>query len=101
LGAIQREIDHAKRRFGLAEGCRVLSCYEAGRDGFWLHFAIGLLTPGVLRIASRANTVEVNGTMRQHDCKAVRGNEDLTSNEAASLTNHQDKQLASRSQIGA
>jgi transposase len=27
----------AKRKFGLPDTCRVLSCYEAGRDGFWLH----------------------------------------------------------------
>jgi transposase len=27
----------AKERFGLPGSARVLSCYEAGRDGFWLH----------------------------------------------------------------
>jgi transposase len=27
----------AKARCGLAPGARVHSCYEAGRDGFWLH----------------------------------------------------------------
>jgi transposase len=31
------EIAKAKQRFGLPEGTPVLSCYEAGRDGFWLH----------------------------------------------------------------
>jgi transposase len=31
------EIAQAKRRFGLAETAPVVSCYEAGRDGFWLH----------------------------------------------------------------
>jgi len=36
LVALQREIDLAKKRFNLA-AARVLSCYEAGRDGFWLH----------------------------------------------------------------
>jgi len=35
--AVLREIDRAKRRFGLPEEARVVSCYEAGRDGFWLH----------------------------------------------------------------
>lgn len=35
--ALQKEIAAAKKRFGLlAESC-VVSCYEAGRDGFWLH----------------------------------------------------------------
>ncbi len=31
------EIRRAKRRFGLAASTRVASCYEAGRDGFWIH----------------------------------------------------------------
>src|SRR5262249_33346233 len=32
-----REIDKAKARFGLPADAPVASCYEAGRDGFWLH----------------------------------------------------------------
>src|SRR5262249_2739442 len=31
------EIQKAKLRFGLPEDTPVLSCSEAGRDGFWLH----------------------------------------------------------------
>jgi transposase len=31
------EIRNAKRRFGLSDDAKVRSCYEAGRDGFWLH----------------------------------------------------------------
>jgi transposase len=31
------EIERAKKRFGLAAAAPVTSCYEAGRDGFWLH----------------------------------------------------------------
>ena len=31
------EVADAKERFGLASSSQVLSCYEAGRDGFWLH----------------------------------------------------------------
>jgi transposase len=34
---LEREIRSAKRRFHLPGDCRVLSCYEAGREGFWLH----------------------------------------------------------------
>ena len=34
--AILREIARAKARFGLSESAAVFSCYEAGRDGFWL-----------------------------------------------------------------
>ena len=31
------EIARAKRRLGLPEEAPVVSCYEAGREGFWLH----------------------------------------------------------------
>jgi transposase len=31
------EIASAKRRLKLPETAPVVSCYEAGRDGFWLH----------------------------------------------------------------
>ena len=37
LDTLQQEITRAKQRFGLPEDARVVSCYEAGRDGFWLH----------------------------------------------------------------
>src|SRR3972149_11345774 len=37
LEGLQREIELAKKRFGLPETAWVVSCYEAGRDGFWLH----------------------------------------------------------------
>lgn len=34
---LRREIAAAKERFALPVETRVVSCYEAGRDGFWLH----------------------------------------------------------------
>jgi transposase len=37
LLALRQEVETAKRRFGLAVDAPVKSCYEAGRDGFWLH----------------------------------------------------------------
>jgi transposase len=37
LAGLLGEISKAKARFGLAPTARVVSCYEAGRDGFWLH----------------------------------------------------------------
>ena len=37
LLALRQEIEAAKRRFGLAADAPVRTCYEAGRDGFWLH----------------------------------------------------------------
>jgi len=37
IEAVKNEIRAAKKRFGLSRKGRVVSCYEAGRDGFWLH----------------------------------------------------------------
>ena len=34
------EMAAAKRRLGLKPDARVVSCYEAGRDGFWLDRAL-------------------------------------------------------------
>jgi transposase len=39
-GAVDRllvEVAMAKARFGLALDAPVISCYEAGREAFWLH----------------------------------------------------------------
>lgn len=35
--ALRQELAAARQRFGLAATTRVRSCYEAGRDGFWVH----------------------------------------------------------------
>jgi transposase len=40
LEAVKKEIEAAKARFGLPAEVRVVSCYEAGRDGFWIHRAL-------------------------------------------------------------
>ncbi len=37
LATLQREIQLARERFELGADAPVNSCYEAGRDGFWLH----------------------------------------------------------------
>jgi transposase len=37
LETLEQEIATAKKRFHLTDDAPVLSCYEAGRDGFWLH----------------------------------------------------------------
>jgi transposase len=37
LGAVKSEIHIARKRFNLPEKAPVMSCYEAGRDGFWIH----------------------------------------------------------------
>lgn len=35
-----RVVTEARRRFGLSATAPVVSCYEAGRDGFWIHRAL-------------------------------------------------------------
>src|SRR5918911_5000182 len=40
LDTLPQEIARAKQRFGLPEDARVVSWYEASRDGFWLHRAL-------------------------------------------------------------
>ena len=37
---LQREIEQAKTHYGLSASARTLSCYEAGREGFWVHRAL-------------------------------------------------------------
>jgi len=37
MEALRQELVKAKERFGLPTDAPVYSCYEAGRDGFWLH----------------------------------------------------------------
>ena len=40
LTVLRAELTAAKRRFGLPDDAPVVSCDEAGRDGFWLHRAL-------------------------------------------------------------
>ena len=37
LVSLGREIERARRALGLRGAVGIVSCYEAGRDGFWLH----------------------------------------------------------------
>ncbi len=57
------EIKAAKKRFGLPEDAPVLSCYEAGRDGFWLHRF--LLAYGVQNQVVDSASIEVNRRQRR------------------------------------
>jgi transposase len=50
LGAVERRLRQGRQRFALPAHARVVSCYEAGRDGFWVHRALtelGLENRGV------------------------------------------------------
>jgi transposase len=63
LCGVRREIERAKERFGLSGEARVLSCYEAGRDGFWLHRYLVHL--GVRNLVVDSSSVEVNRRARR------------------------------------
>jgi transposase len=61
--AVEREIGAAKRRFGVAAEVRVVSCYEAGREGFWLHR--WLKTKGIENQVIDSSSIEVNRRRRR------------------------------------
>jgi transposase len=63
LAALAREIAAAKARFGLAADAPVRSCYEAGRDGFWVHRA--LTTLGITNVVVDSASIEGNARGRQ------------------------------------
>jgi transposase len=63
LEALLAEIRSAKARFKLPEGAKAISCYEAGRDGFWLHRI--LLAHGIENIVVDSASIEVNRRKRR------------------------------------
>lgn len=56
-------IAKAKARFGLAPDAGVHSCYEAGRDGFWLHR--WLIAQRIDNIVVDSSSIEVNRRARR------------------------------------
>lgn len=63
VARLASEIDKAKHRFGLSESARVVSCYEAGRDGHWLHRHLVAL--GVDNVVVEPASVSVNRRARR------------------------------------
>ena len=57
------EMKKAKRPFGLPEQAPVVSCYEAGRDGFWLHRF--LVASGIQNLVVDSASIEVNRRRRR------------------------------------
>jgi transposase len=61
--ALTKAIGKARQRFEVSESCPVFSCYEAGREGFWLH---RLLTQmGVVNLVVDSSSIEVNRRARR------------------------------------
>src|SRR6516164_7275868 len=63
LPALLKEIAKAKRRFGLPDDAGVVSCYEAGRDGFWLDR--WLTHQGIANVIVDSASIEVNRRKRR------------------------------------
>ena len=59
---LPRELAQARQHFGLPATAPVVSCYEAGRDGFWIHrYLTGL---GVRNVVVDAASIEVTRRAR-------------------------------------
>jgi transposase len=72
--SLHEQIARAREKLGLAAACRIVSCYEAGRDGFWIHRA--LLDEGIENWVLDSASIEVNRRQRraksdQVDVKAL------------------------------
>lgn len=60
---LRDEIEGAKRHFDLPENAPVMSCYEAGREGFWLHRYLS--ETGVENLVVDSSSIEVNRRARR------------------------------------
>jgi transposase len=61
--AVLERIEKARKRFGLGPQAPVHTCYEAGRDGWWLHRWLGQM--GIDNIVVDAASIELNRRARQ------------------------------------
>ena len=64
LDALTREIALARKRFGLPDSVSVISCFEAGRDGFWIHRFLQTQPHGFNLVVDSAS-IEVNRRFRR------------------------------------
>ena len=60
---LEQEIKAAKERLGLPPETPVASCYEAGRDGFWLHRCLASL--GVANVVVDSSSIEIDRRQRR------------------------------------
>ena len=61
--SLLEEVEMAKRKLGCTDNCRIESCYEAGRDGFWIHRA--LLGEGINNQILDSASIEVSRRQKQ------------------------------------
>ncbi len=60
---VERAMAQGRARFGLPIAAPVVSCYEAGRDGFWIHRALG--QRGISNRVVDSASIEVNRRARR------------------------------------
>ena len=60
---VEKEVALAKAKLGLDPDCEVRSCYEAGRDGFWIHRYLKSI--GIRNVVVDASSIEVNRRARR------------------------------------
>jgi transposase len=63
LAKLEEEIEKATERFKLRGDAKIVSCYEAGRDGFWLHRY--LRSCGVENVVVDSSSIEVDRRKRR------------------------------------
>jgi transposase len=63
LESLAKEIASAKKKLGLPDDAPVYSCYEAGRDGFWLHRWLG--EQGIVNVVVDSASIEVDRRFRR------------------------------------
>lgn len=63
LDRLTQEIEKARGKFGIREQGSIISCYEAGRDGFWLHRY--LYSQGIENWIVDSASIEVNRRARR------------------------------------
>ena len=64
-----KAIETAKTKLSLSPDCRIVSCYEAGRDGFWIHRRLG--EQGIENIIIDSASIEVNRRKRRAKTDAI------------------------------
>ena len=63
LYQLENELKKAKKVFSLDENIKTISCYEAGRDGFWLHRY--LWSCGIENMVVDSSSIEVSRRRRR------------------------------------
>lgn len=71
MDRLMAEVAQAKKHLGLAADAPVASCYEAGRDGFWLHRA--LHAEGIANEVVESSSIEVKRQKRRAKTDGIDG----------------------------